>query len=181
MPLGFAKSIFSHKAPAAGGLSNAGYWQSEYFHSDTQKAAHPMVDAGAGNNWIAIGSDRFSMMFWLKGTTSSLDSSYNNQVLFRTLATNGGDNGIFAELTSSGFVMGTQQNNSSFKLIIWQPASFSTNYLDDNWHHFLFELNSSSSEVYADGVDKTSEATLPLLETSQEIDNESSASDSESL
>jgi len=161
MPLGFAKSIFSHKAPAAGGASNAGYWQSEYFHSDSQQAAHPLVDAGSGNDWISIGGDRFSMMFWIKGTTSSLDTSYNNQVLFRTLSANNGDNGIFAEVTGSGFVLGTQQNNGTFKLIIWQPTSFSANYLDDNWHHFLFELNSSSSLVYADGVNKSSEATLP--------------------
>lgn len=160
MPLGFAKSIFSHKAPAAGG-GGAGYWQSEFLPSDTEQAAHLVVDAGSGNNWITIGSDRFSMMFWFKGTTSSLDPSYNNQVLFRTLAASNGDNGIFCEVTASGFVMGTQQNNGSFKLIIWQPASFSTNYLDDNWHHVLFELNSGSSEVYADGVDKSSEATLP--------------------
>lgn len=86
---------------------------------------------------------------------------YNNQVFFRTLASASGDNGIFCEVTASGFVMGTQQNNGTFRLIIWQPASFSTNYLDDNWHHVLFELNSTSSLVYVDGIDKTSEATLP--------------------
>lgn len=160
MPLGFAKSSFTYAA--AGGAGNSGFYQSEFFDSDSQKAAHPMVDIGSGNNWHGISDfGKFSIMFWMKGTTSSLDSSYNNQVILRTLASDGGDNGNFAEVTASGFVLGSQKNNSSFKLIIWQPGSFSSNYLDDEWHHFVFELNGTSSKVYADGVNKSSEATLP--------------------
>jgi hypothetical protein len=161
MPFFGRQGILAKTATAAAAL-DAGFFQNEFFHTNANKAAHPVIDKGSGQNWNGAGSGTFSLMFWFKASASDIDSTYENALVFRTLGgTNGNDNGQFAEITSAGIVTGTQQNNSTFRLIIWQPASFSTNYIDGNWHHIAIQLKPGASKIFADGVDKSSEATLP--------------------
>ena len=157
MPLGFGKSLLARTVAAAG--TNGGRWGSDSRHDDSDQAEHPVVDLGSGNDWHASHDGTFQIMWWVKGQTSNFHSN-GTQVVLRTNSDNSGDNGIFVEFTSSHVQAGTQVGGSgnSFHFFKWSPTGFATNYLNNQWHHFLFEVDGSSSKLYVDGVNKTSEA-----------------------
>lgn len=161
MPLGFAKSILTTAAaaPATPSAARQGFFGSEFKANDTEGAAHPVVDLGSGNDWHASHDGTYQIMFWMKGTTSDFHSN-GTQVVLRTNSDNSGDNGMFCEFTSTYVQAGTQvgSGGGSFHFFKWSPTGFATNYLDNNWHHFLFEVDGTSSKLYVDGVNKTSEA-----------------------
>lgn len=165
MPLGFAKSTLLYSTgstAAATGTDNGGFWNSQFKSNDSQQAKHVVIDAGSGNDWHDSTNGKFEIMWWSKGTTSDLNSD-SKQVVLRTISDPGGgvDNGIFVEFASDHVQAGTQTGSggNSFHFFKWSPTNFATNFLDDNWHHFLFEIDGSSSKLYVDGVNKTSEAT----------------------
>lgn len=164
MPLGFSRSILTTTATAtpvvATGTDNGGFWNSQYKSNDSQTAKHVVIDAGSGNDWHdGTMNGTFQVMWWSKGTTSDFNSDAK-QVVLRTNSDNSGDSGIFVEFASDHVQAGTQvgSGGGSFHFFKWSPANFATDYLDDEWHHFLFEVDGSSSKLFVDGVDKTSEA-----------------------
>lgn len=161
MPLGFAKSTLLYSTGSSAAATNGGRWQSDFSDDDSQKAKHPVVDLGSGNDWHASHNGKYEIMFWLKGQTSDITSN-GTQVILRTLSRSGssGDNGMFCEFTSTFVQAGTQTGTSggSFHFFKWSPTGFATNYLNNQWHHFMFEVDGSSSKLYVDGVNKTSEA-----------------------
>lgn len=163
MPLGFANAILTKTAVTAGaaatGTDNGGFWNSEFKSNDSQKAKHVVIDAGSGNDWHDSTNGKFQIMWWSKGTTSDFNSD-GKQVVLRTNSDFSGDSGIFVEFASDHVQAGTQvgSGGGSFHFFKWSPSGFATDYLDDNWHHFLFEIDGTSSKLFVDGVDKTSEA-----------------------
>lgn len=160
MPIGFGRSILSKTAVATGAATTqGGYWNSIYDSDHANGAEHPVVDIGASGDWHSSHDGTFQIMWWVKGQTSNFDAD-NKQMVLRTNSDNSGDNGIFVEFASDHVQAGTQTGSggNSFHFFKWTPADFATNYLDNNWHHFLFEVDGTSSQLYVDGVDKTSEA-----------------------
>lgn len=146
MPLGFAKSIFSRKVAAEAAAGATGWFGSEYDGDTTEGAYNLVGDAGVGNTW---GTDNtYSVMFWFKGTASDIaDGAWT---VMRWLNT--GDDSHTVTLNTSGVEPIIQNGTASVANA--SPANFSTNYLDDAWHHCAIEFNqgATSSEIWLDGV-----------------------------
>lgn len=151
MPLGFSKSIFNTQAAAAGDTGTTGWFGSQYDGNESQGAYNLVGDAGVGNTWpTATGGSTYSAMFWFKGTTSDIaDSAWT---VFRLLNT--GDDSQTLTMTSTGIEPITQDNGGA-AVASTSPASFSSNYLDDAWHHCAIEFVPGSTKIYLDGVSQT--------------------------
>ena len=159
MPIGFGRSILSKTIVASGAAATqGGYWASNSRSNDPDQAEHAHVDLGSGGDYYANHDGTYQIMWWVKGQTSDFNSD-NNQQVFRTYKDEAGDDdGYFVEFTSTYVQAGVHAANNSFHFFKWQPSGFATNYLNDAWHHFLFEVDGTSSKLYVDGVNKTSEA-----------------------
>ena len=147
MPLGLGRSILSrYEAPAAGG-------DNPYFTMG--------VDPNSGNGAalqvtntpiFPTGQRSFSGTFWFNATASNIDSPTSR--IFDTQ--DGSEQDQFTVQISTTYLSVAHVTNSGgVRFATWQPASFSTNYLDGNWHHIAFQTDFSSGgntyTLYVDG------------------------------
>ena len=164
MPLGFGRTIFSRKVAAGGGggdIGNSGWWGSQY-DGDTTEGAYALIGTQSGSTWSFTGGSTFSVMFWFKGTTADIaDSAWT---VMRILKNSGSDNSQTVTMTSSGIEPITQ-NGGSACVSSCTPASFSTNFLDDAWHHCAIEFVPNATKIYLDGVSQTVTHPVPGAQT----------------
>ena len=155
MPFFGRQGILAKTSAAA---PNGGYFQNEFFDSTAQKAIN--LRSVHATNWHSLfTTGTYTIMFWMKGQRSDCDTAYGNTAgILRTVFNSDGDNGIFCEVNDVGINSGLQQNNGTFKTLEFFPTNFDTNYLNNQWHHFIFQMTGSTSKMYVDGVDKTGDA-----------------------
>ena len=166
MPLGFGRSILSKPIVATTGAAATlgGYWNSIYDSDHANGAEHPVVDIGVSGDWHASHNGEFQVMWWMKGTTSDFDAD-NKQVVLRTNSDNSGDNGIFVEFASDHVQAGVQTTSggNNFNFVKHDPSTFATDYLDGEWHHFLFETDANTyKKLFIDGVDLSTDSDTAL-------------------
>jgi hypothetical protein len=155
MPLGFAKSTFTHKAAAAAPGLDLGFFNSENLGSSANGAGL-LLDAGSGNNY-PINNKRMTLSVWIKGTTSDLHTD-NKYMLFRQLTET--DGGFFVQVQNNGTECFFQETSGGNKGILSFPTNFETDVWDDQWHHLLWYCDTNTSQTasnafYVDGVSQT--------------------------
>jgi hypothetical protein len=158
MPLGFAKSTFTHKAAAAAGAPtfDLGFFNSENLGS-SDNGAGLLLDAGSGNAW-PINNRRMTLSVWIKGTTSDLPTD-NKYMLFRQLTST--DSGFFVQVQNNGTECFFQRaSGGGNKGLLCFPTNFETDFWDDEWHHLLWYVDTNSTQTasnafYVDGVAQT--------------------------
>jgi len=153
----FGRSLLAKGAEAvAGGLS---YFQNSGTTSDGSNGASLVLDRGSGNVWDS-NTKKITASFWFKGNSSSLPTDGTVKV-FRTFVSE--SSGISVDIRTTGIETVIQDENNNFILQAF-PANFSTNYLNNAWHHCVVEFGavsgSTSGRCFLDGIDKeTSDTT----------------------
>lgn len=170
MPIGFAKSIFT--TSAAAGQQDRGYWFSNGTTSDGTDGAALMIDRTTGD-W-PINNKAFTLSFWWKGTSSDMPTGTNGATEVLRMNTTSQPEGLIgATLRTDGFEI-LYQIDGNNNILFAKPASFETNYLDNQWHHFVIEGNvaspGGSAEVWLDGTSINSTTSWTLTGTVTEHD-----------
>ena len=152
MPLGFGRSVFTHKAAAGAAVTDRGYFQSAVSTSDGTDGA--IIEFGITKTW-----NQFTMSFWFKGQTSDFPSDNFASQIRAT-------GNIYAEFINlqDGAPGGTGNIRS---YTAWNGANvihaqsgnitnFDITYLDDTWHHCLISRDQSTTahvcKIYLDGT-----------------------------
>ena len=154
MPLGFAKDILP-KGAAGGAAVPTSYFYSSGTTSEGANGANLVLDRGSGNIWN-INQKKLTGSIWFKGVAADIPSASDNVAVFRMQTDN--DEGIAINIRRTGWDVVIQERNYGNALFQCNPANFSTNFLDNNWHHFVFEYGavsgSQNGRGFLDGVDR---------------------------
>jgi hypothetical protein len=122
-----------------------------------------VFDKGVGNLWNLGGGRRITCSVWFKGTYADFptdhmgdDGSYEIMIARMWTGYENADTnyGFFFSMTRSGIYAGLQSSGQD-KQLFCQPINFSINFLDNNWHHIVFEIKMNSGEqgiLFLDGV-----------------------------
>ena len=151
----FGRSLLAKSAEAiVGGLS---YFQNSGTTSDGANGASLVLDKGSGNVWPS-NANKITASFWFRGTSASLPAEGVIKV-FRTYT--GNDEGISVDVRTEGIETVIQADGDN-QILLARPANFSTNFLNNAWHHCVLEFEAGvNGRCFIDGVDReTSDSTV---------------------
>lgn len=152
MPLGFARSTFVHKAAAAA-APDQGFFQSSGTTSDGANGAG--IVFSASGNYDFETNDVIVVSVWFKGTSSDFPSG-GVGALAKYAPLSGGE-GFQIRIKTNGIQMLAQDESYGTEERSYSPAGWSTNYLDDNWHHVVMKMSkiASNAQLFVDGSSVT--------------------------
>lgn len=154
MPLGFARSILTKPAAAAG----RPYFQSASIVGSGNHAG--LLLDGTTSTAYQTFVRNYTIAFWFNCSSSQLDTGTQGRIIDWQGGTspNFDQNQFTVFITGTGITIFWIQNTYGTASYTVSPTSWSTNYLNSQWHHVMISLSLSSSstkQCYIDGVSQT--------------------------